>query len=77
MTKRTVQIRNARIVPAELYWPGRCNPEDMVLTGTLASEHDGPNGLVVGDDVRTSLILNQHLAERRVETRNTNYEIVE
>lgn len=37
--KRRVKIRNARIVPAETLWPWRCNPEDAVLLGELASEH--------------------------------------
>ena len=75
MTKRTVFIRNARIVPAETIWPGRCNPDDMVLLGELASPHP-----VLGEDdgahVRTSLIVEQRLSARQVETRNTIYEIV-
>lgn len=78
--KRRVQIRNARIVPAETaeaVWPGRCNPADLVLVGQLASEHDGPNGLVVGDQVRTSLIVKQDLANRLIETKNTLYAVVE
>lgn len=75
--KRRVQIRNARIVPAETIWPGRCSPGDMVLLGTLVSEHDGPNELLVGDQVRTSLIVIQDLASRLIETRNTLYEVVE
>lgn len=74
--KRSVKITNARIVPAETIWPGRCNPDDMVLIGTLASEHDGPNGLRVGEVVRTSLIVKQDLANRLIETKNTNYEVV-
>lgn len=75
MTKRTVQIRNARIVPAETIWPGRCKPDDMVLLGELASAHP-----VLGSDgapIRTSLIVEQRLAQRQVETRNTIYEVVE
>jgi hypothetical protein len=75
--KRRVKIRNARIVPAETIWPGRCNPDDAVLLGTLVSEHDGPNHLSVGDAVRTSLIVKQDLANRLIETRNTLYEVVE
>lgn len=75
--KRRVKIRNARIVPAETIWPGRCKPDDAVLLGTLASEHDGPNHLRVGETVRTSLIIKQDLANRQIETRNTLYEVVE
>lgn len=75
--KRRVQIRNARIVPAETIWPGRCKPDDAVLLGILASEHDGPKGLAVGDQVRTSLIVKQDLANRLIETKNTLYEVVE
>lgn len=75
--KRRVQIRNARIVPAETIWPGRCNRDDAVLLGILASEHDGPRGLAVGDHVRTSLIVKQDLANRLIETLNTEYEVVE
>lgn len=75
--KRRVKIRNVRIVPAETIWPGRCNADDAVLLGTLASEHDGPKGLVVGDQVRTSLIIKQDLANRLIETCNTLYEVVE
>lgn len=75
--KRRVQIRNARIVPAETIWPGRCNPDDAVLLGQLASDHDGPNNLNTGDQVRTSLIVRQDLANRIVETKNTLYEVVE
>lgn len=74
--KRSVKITNARIVPAETIWPGRCNPDDMVLLGKLVTEHDGPKGLQVGDDVRTSLIVKQDLANRLIETLNTNYEVV-
>lgn len=74
--KRRVQIRNACIVPAETFWPGRCNADDMVLLGTLASGHDGPKGLAVGDQVRTSLIIKQDLANRLIETKNTLYEVV-
>lgn len=73
--KRTVYIRNARIVPAETIWPGRCQSGDTVLLGDLASAHP-----VLGEDngapVRTSLIVSQDLAARRVETLNTIYEIV-
>ena len=73
--KRVVYIRNARIVPAETIWPGRCTPGDSVLLGELASAHP-----VLGEDngapVRTSLIQKQDLAARRVETLNTIYEVV-
>ena len=48
----------------------------MVLLGKLVTEHDGPKGLQVGDDVRTSLIVKQDLANRLIETLNTNYEVV-
>lgn len=75
--KRRVKIRNVRIVPAETIWPGRCQPDDAVLLGTLASEHDGPYHLNEGEAVRTSLIVNQDLANRLIETRNTLYEVVE
>lgn len=73
--KRHVQIRNARIVPAETVWPGRCNPDDAVLLGELASEHDAAH-LRIGDVVRTSLIVKQDLANRLIETKNTVYEVV-
>lgn len=75
--KRRVKIRNATIVPAETIWPGRCKPLDAVLLGHLASEHDGPNNLRVGESVRTSLIVKQDLANRLIETKNTVYEVVE
>lgn len=75
MTKRTVYIRNARIVPAETIWPGCCTPEDSVLLGDLASAHP-VLGEGNGHPVRTSLIVSQDLAARRVETLNTIYEIV-
>lgn len=75
MPKRTVQIRNAQIVPAETIWPGRCKPEDMVLLGDLASEHP-ILGSHDGAPVRTSLIVEQRLADRIIETRNTIYEVV-
>lgn len=75
--KRRVQIRHACIVPAETFWPGRCNADDMVLLGILASEHNGPKGLAVGEPVRTSLIVKQDLANRLIETKNTLYEVVE
>lgn len=74
--KRQVQIKEARIVPAETIWPGRCKPDDMVLLGILVTEHDGPNNLWVGAPVRTSLIIKQDLANRLVETQNTVYEVV-
>lgn len=76
MTKRTVQIRNARIVPAETIWPGRCKPDDMVLLGELVSEHP-VLGSAPGAPIRTSLIVEQRLAQRQVETLNTLYEVVE
>lgn len=73
MTKRTVYIRNARIVPAETVWPGRSDPDDMVLRGELASPMLGG---IVGHAVRTSLIVEQRLSMRQVETQNTIYELV-
>lgn len=75
MTKRTVYIRNARIVPAETIWPGRCNASGTVLLGDLASDHPAL-GQALGAPVRTSLIVSQDLAARRVETIKTIYEIV-
>lgn len=74
--KRRVQIRNACVVPAESFWPGRCNADDMVLLGTLASEHP-VLGSAVGAPIRTSLIVKQDLAKRLIETKNTLYEVVE
>lgn len=74
--KRTVFIRNARIVPAETIWPGRCKPDDMVLLGELASEHP-KLGRYNGTPIRTSLIVEQRLSLRQVETVNTIYEVVE
>lgn len=73
--KRVVFIRNAKIVPAELFWPGRCNDSDIVLTGELASDHP-ILGRKDGYPIRTSLIVSQDLAARRIETRNTVYEVV-
>lgn len=76
MSKRTVQVRNARIVPAETIWPGRCKPDDMVLLAELASAHP-----VLGTDdgaaIRTSLIVAQRLPARQIETLNTIYEVIE
>lgn len=75
MTKRIVQVRNARLVPAETIWPGRCKPEDMVLLGELVTEHpvlgDAP-----GAPIRTSLVVEQRLYQRQIETLNTIYEVV-
>lgn len=76
-TKRTVQVTNARIVPAETIWPGRCKPEDMVLLADLVSVHPVLTHLSQGEPVRTSLIVEQRLSKRQVETLNTIYEIVE
>lgn len=79
MTKRTVQIRNARIVPAETIWPGRHMAADMVLVGNLASPHYtmGPKDDWDNVPIRTSLIVEQRLSQRQVETLNTIYEVVE
>lgn len=74
--KRRVKIRNARIVPAETIWPGRCKPDDAVLLGELASEHP-VLGSAEGAPIRTSLIVKQDLANRLIETKNTVYEVVE
>lgn len=74
--KRRVKISNARIVPAETIWPGRCNPDDVVLLGALMSEHP-VLGTTIGAPIRTSLIVKQDLANRLIETKNTLYEVVE
>jgi hypothetical protein len=75
MSKRVVFIRNAKIVPAETIWPGRCMKGDIVLQGELVSDHP-VLGSDVGAPIRTSLIVTQDLAARRVETQNTIYEVV-
>lgn len=73
--KRVVFVRNAKIVPAETIWPGRCKPEDSVLLGELVSDHP-VLGSDVGAPIRTSLIVAQDLSPRRIETLNTIYEVV-
>lgn len=74
-TKRTVLITDAKLVPAETIWPGRCKPGDMVLTGFLRAEHP-----VLGNDfvspIRPRLIVKQDLANSKIETLNTIYEVV-
>lgn len=76
--KRVVYVRNAQIVPAELIWPGRCQPGDTVMQATLVSAHP-VLGAPTSDDerIRTSLIVTTDLAARRVETMNTIYEVVQ
>lgn len=62
MPKPIVQIRNARI-------------EGRALVGDLASKHP-----VYGEGVkafRTSLIVEQRLSKREVETLNTVYQLVD
>ena len=75
MSKRVVYIRQAKLVPAETIWPGRCMPGDLVLIGLLASEHP-VLGRDEGESIRTSLIVDMDLAARRIETLNTVYEVV-
>lgn len=78
MTKRVVQCRDARIVPAVTIWPDHPNLGDCVLLANLASEHP-----VLGEpttdrnSIRTSLIVRQDLTNRRIETLNTIYEVIE
>ena len=78
MTKRVVQCRNARIVPATSIWPRHDKVDDVVMLAELVSEHPvlgGPSER--GDNsIRTSLIINQDMANRRIETLNTIYEVV-
>lgn len=81
MNKRTVYVRNARIVPAETVWPGCCKPEDLVLRAELVTAHPvlgnvSDDTLVEQREIRTSLIVRQDLAARTVETKNTIYEVV-
>lgn len=79
MPKPIVQIRNARIVPASKY--GGRIIDSMVLVGDLASKHP-----VLGEPVQaaegankivTSLIVEQRLSSREVETLNTVYQLVD
>ncbi len=76
--KRTVYIRNACIVPAEIVWPGKCCAGDMVLRGELASAHPvlGEPDHPEASPIRTSLIVSMNLAARRIETKNTVYEVI-
>ena len=77
MTKRVVYVRNATLVPAETVWPGRCTPGDMVMRATLVSAHPVLGEPAYdGETIRTSLIVSQDLAARRIETKNTMYEVV-
>lgn len=72
--KSVVYIRGAEIVPAALYWPGRV--DGLVLTGYTVSRHPVLGAPIEGVPVRTSLIVRQDLAARRIETVNTIYEVV-
>lgn len=85
MPKPIVQIRNARIVPAFNVWTDATKhanfPEAVRLVGDLASKHP-----VLGEPVQaaegvnriiTSLIVEQRLSAREVETLNTIYQLVE
>ena len=75
MSKRIVLVRNARIVPAESIWPGRCTPEQVVLLAELASEHP-VLGADIGAPIRTSLVQRQDLALGVIETLNTIYKVI-
>ena len=75
MRKRVVLVRNARIVPAESIWPGRCTPEQVVLLADLVSEHP-VLGKEPGAPIRTSLVQRQDLALGVVETLNTIYKVI-
>lgn len=79
MPKPIVQIRNAKIVLASDY--GSRIPNAFVLVGELASKHP-----VLGEPVEaaedanriiTSLIVDQRLSSREVETLNTIYQLVD
>lgn len=79
MPKPIVQIRNARIVPAYSVWNDATKhanfPEAGVLEGDLASKHP-----ILGEGakhIRTSLIVEQRLSKREVETLNTIYQLVD
>ena len=73
MPKPIVQIRNARIEVAAKY--GFRILDSMVLVGSLASKHPR-----LGEDageIHTSLIVEQRLSKREVETVNTIYQLVD
>lgn len=70
MPKPIVQIRNARIAPA---YNGH-GDEVLVLVGDLASKHPK---FGEGANIRTSLIVEQRLSKREVETLNTVYQLVD
>lgn len=79
MPKPIVDIRNARIVSAEER--GSLIKGALVLVGELGSKHPvlgEPAGAVEGDHVMiiTSLIVEQRLSKREVETLNTIYRLV-
>ena len=76
MPKPIVQIRNARVIPATFARPhNRWSLDAMVLTGDYASKHpvfgEGGRGVI------TSLIVEQRLSKREVETLNTIYQLVD
>ncbi|MNR46615.1 hypothetical protein D3C85_1656090 [compost metagenome] len=83
MPKPIVQIRNARIVPALSIWPDHDGlaPDAMVMKGELASNHPALGDPVGADEgannIRTSLIVEQRLSARIVETMNTVYHLVD
>jgi hypothetical protein len=83
MPKPIVQVRNARIVPALSIWPDHdgLDVDAMVMLGELASNHPvlgDPVGANEGaNNIRTSLIVEQRLSSRIVETMNTVYQLVD
>ena len=83
MPKPIVQIRNARIIPALSLWPDHDGlaPDAMVMLGELVSNHPVLGDPVGADEgankIRTSLIVEQRLSSRIVETMNTVYQLVD
>ena len=73
MPKPIVQIRNARIVQGQYHY----DPEGLVLVGELASKHPHLGEPVGLADIRTSIIVEQRLSKREVETLNTIYQLVD
>jgi hypothetical protein len=78
MSKRIVMCRNAKLVPASLYWPGRVEPEALVLLAELVSEHPVLGTPSDGSDnrIRTSLVVKHDFVTGQVETLNTLYQVV-